>query len=220
MAKSYYGVLGVAQSATEDEIRRRFRKLARERHPDRFQGEEKRRAEHDFQHLTEAFNVLTDTERRRLHDLDLQRGAHAGGRPGAGPAEDRSQRVKAYLARGVQAYREGNFLAAAESFEEATRTDPASPQAWYNLALACSRQERFLSRAVAAVERACELEPMKPAYLKLAGRLLARAGKTDRARRHLENALAWGGPDAELEQTLQGLRTEQRGRRGLFGKAT
>lgn len=218
MAKDYYGALGVPQTATEEEIRRRFRQLAIEKHPDRFRGEEKLRAEREFQDLTEAFNVLTDAERRRVHDLELRQGGRAA-RPTSGPGEDRSQTVKALLARGVQAYREGNYVAAAESFDRATREDPGNPQGWYNLALTCSRQDRFLSRAVAAVERACELEPMKPSYLKLAGRLFARTGKPARAERYYEEALTWGGEDAEVEQALQELKSGPKGRRGFFGKA-
>lgn len=219
MAKSYYDALGVSQSATEEEIRHRFRRLAVEKHPDRFQGEEKRRAEREFQDLTEAFNVLTDPERRRSHDQEIRRDA-GGARPGSGPGEDRSQTVKAYLARGVQAYKEGNFVAAAESFERATRVDPDNPQAWYNLALTCSRQDRLLARAVDAVERACELEPMRPSYLKLAGRLFARAGKTDRAERYYQEALTWGGEDPEVEEALQELRGGRKTRRGFFGKVS
>jgi tetratricopeptide (TPR) repeat protein len=217
MVKSYYGVLGVARNATEEEIRRRFRKLAMEKHPDRFVGAAKRDAEREFQDLTEAFNVLTDAERRRTHDLELHR-AGGPGRPGAAPGDDKSQLLKTYLTRGVQAYKEGNYGSAAESFEAATRTDAESSQAWYNLALTFSRQERLLARAASAIERACELEPMKPAYLKLAGRLFARAGQPARARRYLEEALSWGGPDAEVEKFLGELRAEPKARRGLFGK--
>lgn len=219
MVKSYYAVLGVARNATEEEIRRRFRKLALEKHPDRFLGPEKQRAEREFQDLTEAFNVLSDAERRRLHDLDLHRRAGPSGRAGAGAGEDKGQLIKAFLARGVQAYKEGNYAAAAETFERATQVDPESPQAWYNLALTCSRQERLLARAASAAERACELEPMKPSYLKLAGRLLVRTGQGARARRYLEEALTWGGPDAEVDRALAALREEARGRRGRFGKA-
>jgi curved DNA-binding protein CbpA len=217
MGKNYYVVLGLAQNATDHDIRRRFKKLARETHPDRFQGEAKLRAERDFQALTEAFNVLTDPERRRIHDADLSR---AGSPRGAGAAGDQGQMVKAFLARGVQAYKEGDFGAARESFERATEVDPESAQGWYNLALTCSRQERWLSGALAAAEKACELEPMKPAYLKLAGRLFGRAGRTDRAQRFLEEVLTWGGSDAEVEAELEELRGRQKGRRGFFGKAT
>jgi len=217
MAKNYYGVLGLAQNATDEDVRRRFKKLAREKHPDRFQGEEKLRVERDFQALTEAFNVLTDPERRRVHDADL---ARVGAQGGTGAAGDQSQMVKALLARGVQAYKEGDFGAARESFERATEVDPESAQGWYNLALTCSQQERWLPGALKAAERACELEPMKPTYLKLAGRLFARAGRADRAQRFLEEALTWGGSDAEVEGELEGLRGREKGRRGFFGKAT
>ena len=71
MARDFYTVLAVPRNATEDQIRRRFRELARTRHPDRFRGVEKERAERDFQEITQAFNVLADPERRRRHDQEL-----------------------------------------------------------------------------------------------------------------------------------------------------
>ncbi len=220
MAKNYYGVLGVPQSASGEEIRSRFKQLAREKHPDRFQGAEKEAAEAEFQAFTEAFNVLIDAERRRLHDLDLSRHGTLLARSGAPGDQDRAQLVKSYLARGVQAYKEGNYSAAAESFDRATRVEPKNPQAWFNLALTCSREARWLARAVEAVERACEIEPMKPSYLKLAGRLFARAGKPEEAERFFQEALTWGGSDAEVEAALEELRGGKKGRRGFFGKAT
>ncbi|HEY4588113.1 MAG TPA: DnaJ domain-containing protein, partial [Thermoanaerobaculia bacterium] len=67
MARDFYTVLAVPRNATEDQIRQRFRELARTRHPDRFQGGEKARAEKEFQEITQAFNVLVDPERRRRH---------------------------------------------------------------------------------------------------------------------------------------------------------
>lgn len=218
MARNYYAVLGVPQNATDEEIRRRFKALAREKHPDRHQGEAKRQAEQDFQTLTEAFNVLTDAARRRIHDADLSRAGAPSRRPGGG-GEDRGQLVKATLARGVKAYKAGDLTSARESFERASQLDPKSAQAWYNLALTCSRHEKWLSGALTAAETACELEPMKPSYLKLAGRVFARAGRTERARRFLEEALTWGGSDPEVEDALEELRG-QKARRGFFGKAT
>jgi curved DNA-binding protein CbpA len=221
MAKNFYAVLGVAPTATEDEIRRRFRQLARERHPDRFEGEEKARAERDFQELTQAFNALADTERRRIHDGDLAgHGGGGGSRPatGTGPQEDQAALLRATLAQGVQLYRTGDHAAAADSFIRATKIDPGSPQAWYNLALTQSRQQGRSARAREAIERALALDPMKPSYLKLAGRLYADAGMKERAERYLEKALTWGGADGEIEQKLEELRGGG-GRRGLFGKA-
>ena len=109
MQKDYYAVLSLPRNATGDEIRARFRTLARTRHPDRFRGPEKAAAEVEFQAVTEAFNVLSDPERRRLHDLELLRPAP----PGAREAEGRGEVARVYLQRGVKAYRDGNYLEAA-----------------------------------------------------------------------------------------------------------
>ncbi len=67
----YYKVLGVSRAATRDEIRDAYRRLAKERHPDRPGGEQA-----EFARLQEAHAVLTDPNQRRQHDeaLDL---AHA-----------------------------------------------------------------------------------------------------------------------------------------------
>src|SRR5439155_64895 len=58
MKVNYYEVLGVERSASEQEIRDRFRRLAREQHPDRYTGTDKAEAERRFQLLTEPVNTL------------------------------------------------------------------------------------------------------------------------------------------------------------------
>ncbi|HEX9945745.1 MAG TPA: DnaJ domain-containing protein [Thermoanaerobaculia bacterium] len=214
MARDLYAVLAVPRNATEDQIRQRFRELARSRHPDRFQGEEKERAERDFQEITQAFNVLVDSERRRRHDLELVRPEESA------PCDPR-QLLRAYLQRGVKAYREKNYLEAASNFDQATQADPRSAQAWHHLAQACSQQRNWLSRAVTAIERACQLEPMNPSYLKQAGRIYALAGQTEQAIQYYRKALQWGGDDPAVRQALEELAgpTSPSSRRGLFGKA-
>src|SRR5437763_17215039 len=112
MKVNYYEVLGVDRSASEPEIRERFRKLAREQHPDRYKGPDKADAERKFQTLTEAVNVLTNAARRKQHDAEISSPT------GGGPA-DPAQIGKAYLARGVKAYREGDFSTAYENFDMA-----------------------------------------------------------------------------------------------------
>ena len=78
MARDFYAVLALSRSASEDQIRQRFRELARARHPDRFRGQEKVRAEKDFQDITEAFNALIDPARRRRQELPVGRFARPG----------------------------------------------------------------------------------------------------------------------------------------------
>jgi curved DNA-binding protein CbpA len=214
VAKNYYSVLGVPRNATEPQIRARFKQIVRQRHPDRFRDEAKLLAEREFQDLTEAFNILTNAERRRQHDLELAR-------PEAQQGVDSRQLAKVYLQRGARAYREKNYLAAADNFDRATKAEPDNALAWYNLALTCGHQQRWLPRAIAAVTRACELEPMNVTYLLSAGRIFARGGMYTRAEQFYQEALQWGGDGAaiaaELEEMRRGARRAKGG--GLFGKS-
>jgi molecular chaperone DnaJ len=65
--RDYYEVLDVAHDATPDEIRRSYRSLALQFHPDRNSGS--RDAEERFKELAEAFHTLSDPERRRVYDI-------------------------------------------------------------------------------------------------------------------------------------------------------
>jgi curved DNA-binding protein len=79
----YYNVLGVDKNATEKEIKRAFRRLARQHHPDANPGDPQ--AEERFKKLNEAYEVLSEPEKRRRYDqlgADWQRWQRMGGSPG------------------------------------------------------------------------------------------------------------------------------------------
>ncbi|MGD8956923.1 MAG: DnaJ domain-containing protein, partial [Chromatiaceae bacterium] len=63
--KDYYAAMGVARDATQDEIKRAYRKLARKYHPD---VSKERDAERRFKELGEAYEVLKDPEKRAAYD--------------------------------------------------------------------------------------------------------------------------------------------------------
>lgn len=99
--KDYYETLGVSKTATEDEIRKAFRKLARVHHPD--VAKDKKNAESKFKEINEAYEVLSDAEKRKKYDTlgaDWERGgayqqppgweqhARRGGMPGNGDEQE------------------------------------------------------------------------------------------------------------------------------------
>src|SRR5664280_742706 len=64
--KDYYGILGVKKTASADDIRKAFRKLARKYHPDVNPGDKS--AEEKFKTLSEANDVLSDPKKRKIYD--------------------------------------------------------------------------------------------------------------------------------------------------------
>ena len=87
MAKrDYYDILGVPRNASEDDIKKAYRKLAMKHHPDRNQGDKAKAAEEKFKEAKEAYEMLTDAQKRAAYDQF----GHAGvdpnmGARGAGP---------------------------------------------------------------------------------------------------------------------------------------
>jgi len=85
MAKDYYTILGVPKGASEEEIKKAYRKLAREFHPD-LHPDKKKEMEAKFKEINEAYQVLGDPKKRSEYDLTGQTGFNSGmGGPGYGP---------------------------------------------------------------------------------------------------------------------------------------
>lgn len=84
--RDYYEVLGVSREASDTEMKKAYRKLAMEYHPDRRPGDKE--AEEKFKEAAEAYSVLSDSEKRKLYDRFGHQGPAASGFQGFGGIED------------------------------------------------------------------------------------------------------------------------------------
>ncbi|CEM18629.1 unnamed protein product [Vitrella brassicaformis CCMP3155] len=87
MGKDYYKILGVNKDATETDLKKAYRKLAMKWHPDKHtDAAAKKKAEEMFKDIAEAYDVLSDKEKRQIYDQLGEEGLKGGGPapPGAG----------------------------------------------------------------------------------------------------------------------------------------
>merc|ERR1712243_27076 len=99
MGKDYYSILGVAKGASDDEIKKAYRKLALKYHPDKNQSPG---AEEKFKEIGEAYDVLSDAKKKQIYDQYGEAGLK-GNMGGPGPQEGMPQ------GGGMPNFGDGNF---------------------------------------------------------------------------------------------------------------
>lgn len=83
-SKDYYEMLGVSKTATDEELKKAYRQLAKKYHPDSHDGEDKKAAEEKFKQVSEAYSVLSDKQKRAQYDQFGSNFENAGFGGGAG----------------------------------------------------------------------------------------------------------------------------------------
>ncbi|MDH4328650.1 MAG: DnaJ domain-containing protein, partial [Nitrospira sp.] len=79
--RDYYDILGVEKTVSDDELKKAYRKMARQHHPDLHTGDhQKKSAEEKFKEINEAYETLSDQDKRKRYDMF----GHAGAQQGAG----------------------------------------------------------------------------------------------------------------------------------------
>lgn len=84
MGKDYYQILGVPRAASEDDIKKAYRKMAIKHHPDK-NPNNRQAAEEKFKDINEAYEVLSDTKKRQIFDQVGEEGLKGGGGGPGGP---------------------------------------------------------------------------------------------------------------------------------------
>ncbi|MCK5016209.1 MAG: molecular chaperone DnaJ [Candidatus Peribacteraceae bacterium] len=80
MAKDYYSILGIERNASSSDVKKAYRKLSKELHPDKHKGEKE--AEQKFKEVNEAYEVLSDPKKKQMYDQFGATGNQAGGGTG------------------------------------------------------------------------------------------------------------------------------------------
>jgi curved DNA-binding protein CbpA len=196
--RTYYEILEVDPLASQDQIRAAFRRLARERHPDRFQGTARATAEDQFQAITEAYNVLNDPTQRARYDQSIATRA---------PQQLSNPRdiARALLAKAVGLAKAGQAAEATEYFAQAVAHDASNPKVHHLYGVFLARQAGGLEEALRHLDQAVRLEPNDVKMLLDASKAFARAKMFARATRFAQQAAQLSPDDPAIETWLQEL---------------
>ena len=177
-----YDTLGLAQDATEKQIRVAFRTLAMKHHPDCFSGKERIEAEGRFQGMTEAFNVLRHQDSREAYDKQISLGTDV-------KAMDPKEIARRLAAKGSQMMREGNLAEAVEHLKMAIDHDNDNARAHYFYGQVLGRIPGKERDGLRHIEQAATLEPDNATMIGEAAAMSLAVGMKTRAKRFAEKAL-------------------------------
>ncbi len=194
----YYSILGVADSATDDELRNAFYRIAKEYHPDRhfYLDEDIKGKLHSiYAHLIKAYSVLSSREKRTGYDRTLS------GKP---PGMSRTELAHKKFNEGHAHYGSGNLDEAARDFREAASFDNTKAEYHFFHGLAL-RDSNRLKDAERALCRACKIAPDNDEYNAELGHLYISLGMLLRAKTSFIKALQINKANRRAQEGLLSL---------------
>jgi curved DNA-binding protein CbpA len=207
-----YDTLGLERDASDQDIRKAFRRLALKYHPDRFRDDQRDEAEERFQGITEAFNVLSHPESREKYDKEISRGT-------ADKTMDAKEIARRLAAKGSQLMREGKMAEAVETLKGAIDHDDNNARAHYFYGQVVGRITGKERDALRHVEKAISLEPGNATMLAEAASLSLAAGMNVRAVRHAQEALSLDPTNSKASAVISQAEGNEKGKGGsLLGR--
>ena len=195
----YYQLLGVPPTATTAEIRQAYIRLAKERHPDRYQDPvEKEKAQSFFKDLTTAFNTLVNEGNRRVYDSDRDR-----------PKPRTPEEIaKDAFSRAGPAIESGDYQEAVTLLRTAVHHGPANAEYHAALGRFLGKNPETAREAIQCLEKATHLAPSSGVYFADLALLFNGQGLKLRAHKALETAQRLAPRDPRVAKLLAELGPE------------
>ena len=194
----YYGILGVKQWASTDDIKKAYYKSAKEFHPDRHfyinSATVKEKLNAIFSYITAAYTALSNSQKRKDYDNRLTHKTTA--------VPDKEESARSRFEEGKVEFRKENYSEAFQLFGQAVYLDNAAAEYHYYYGLTLVRLKRF-KEAERAISRALNYEPSNPNYLTEAGYIYIQLGFNQRARSSFEKVIKI---DPSNNRAVEGLR--------------
>ena len=192
----YYKILNVQRDCTDEDLRRAFRRLSLSTHPDRFQDEERSRAEQEYQLIVKAFNTLKDATQREKYNQTIAR-EFANPRTNKGQSTNDLEAMK-YEKAGISYYKKGQFDHAVEFLGKAAYMKPNS-NVYYYKGLAESKIHGKRKDAMTSLQKAIDADAYQVKYRVAIVECMFEMGLKTKAQKTLGEALSLFPADQRLQ---------------------
>lgn len=204
MSADFYAILEVWPTASVDEIKRNYFRLAKLYHPDAAGDTPENRER--FKSINEAYGVLSDSQKRAAYDESLRKSKAT--KDGAAIQEKDRRSATMSFQQAKDAMRSGRFDKAALLFKAASKYDPTNPAyySWYGFCLGMLNTR--LHEARDACRKAIQIEYYNADYHANLGFVYIKAGLKQIAMKHFKEAIKWD-PDNPIAKKYLALSGEE-----------